>query len=357
MRGPMGLRVGGAEWSQCRWVGPCMTSSEPGSRTMGTDTPPRFGRRRNRRGAPKLADTMTGAEPSSGSSSAACQPRRRPCGPPKTAPRSAPRRCARAWRPRRSLPRCHCAASRRVTSSDTSSEPAPAPRESRQPRRNSRPACREPEAQLRRRGEAVPERREAVAEPHIQAPPRQKAVVLRAAVVRRKPGKRAALEQRVRAARGLPAHRLRQRQARTPAAFLPRLPGERAREPCLAEARRVVVHQAPAPEIDGETPLGVRPGDAAADIHPEAGFGVAAVLAQPDLDARRQRRPALEAERPRALEAQPQPRHLGARVRKPRHRRRARAHPHRVGLRRKLEAACLGWRLHQRAAQAHCAHR
>ena len=69
MRGPTSRRVGGTEWIQCRWVPPAHDEQGAGLEHDGHRRAAPFRAEEKPPGAPKLADAMTGAGPSSGSSS------------------------------------------------------------------------------------------------------------------------------------------------------------------------------------------------------------------------------------------------------------------------------------------------
>ena len=97
------------------------------------------------------------------------------------------------------------------------------------------------EAQPRRQGETVAEGGEAVAELRLQPPAPQ--FVAAAVVVGGEARQRAASEQRIGAARRCAADGLLQRQPRPPVRGRALLPGERAGEAALAEARRRVGRQ------------------------------------------------------------------------------------------------------------------
>ena len=137
--------------------------------------------------------------------------------------------------------------------------------------------------------------------------------------------------------------------------------GEGAREAVLAEASVLMGQQAPGSHIRCDPMRGVRPGEACADIGPEAGLRVAAVLAYPDLEARHERTAALRLDpAPRPFETEADPCDLRLRGREAS----ARASTHLVGRglynhrvrgRRELEPA-VGGRPHHHAAPAHGCH-
>ena len=135
-----------------------------------------------------------------------------------------------------------------------------------------------------------------------------------------------------------------------PPAALARVPAERARDPPLPQALRLVGQQAPAPDLGIEAAPRVAPRDTSAEVRPEAGLRVAAVVAHAELHRRRQHRAVAERDRQRAFQTEPQPRHSGLGGREPpRHRVGRGLRDHRVGLRGEREAvpepaACPGQR-------------
>ena len=196
----------------------------------------------------------------------------------------------------------------------------------------------EAEGELRRRGEPVAEGREPVAHPELEAPVGQVVAAI-AVLVGRQPGQGLAPEQRVHTARGRGARGLGERQRRPPSRALPGVPGERAREAAVAEALRLV-GQEPAPrELRREPARRVRPGEPAAEVQPEPGLGVAAVMAQPDLQAGHQFTPAGLEAAPGSLQPETQTVHVGLRRRQTLRLLRGGAHRHGVGGDGELEPA------------------
>ncbi len=86
--------------------------------------------------------------------------------------------------------------------------------------------------------------------------------------------------------------------------------GPQASEPAtppVAEAPRLVGQQAAPAHLRRDAVPGMAPGEAAAEVEPEARLRVAAVMAHSDLQARRERAAAERQSAPAPFEAQPQP--------------------------------------------------